>query len=116
MVTMMLSSCPCLLTEKLREVSSSVAFLNMFRISLREGWMFRSFSENNHEILRVCHMIQKSFAYAGGVHWVHVYPPPPGKEVPLRNVQKRRESSAQICRQKRMCTFHSDTAKLKRKR
>ena len=66
MVTMMLSSCPCLLTEKLREVSSSVAFLNMLRISLREGWMFRSFSENNHEILRVCHMIQKSGAYAGG--------------------------------------------------
>ena len=36
-------------------------------------------------------------AYAGGgVHWVHVHPPlpPPGKKVPLRNVQKMRESSA----------------------
>ena len=51
----------------------------------------------------------------GGVHWVHVHPPP-GKKVPLRNVQKRRESSAQICRQKKMCTFRSDTTKLKRKR
>ena len=28
-------------------------------------------------------------------------PPPPGKNVPLRNVQKKRESSAQICRQKK---------------
>ena len=37
---------------------------------------------------------------------------PPGKNVPLRNVQKRRESSALICRQKRMCTFRSDTTKL----
>ena len=47
---------------------------------------------------------------------MHVHPPPPpGKKVPLRNVQKRRESSAQICRQKRMCTFRSDTTKLKRK-
>ena len=58
-------------------------------------------------------------AYAGeGVHWVDVHPPPPppGKKVPLRNVQKRRESSAQICRQKWMCTFRSDTTKLKRKR
>ena len=27
--------------------------------------------------------------------------PPPGKKVPLKNVQKRRESSAQICRQKK---------------
>ena len=43
-------------------------------------------------------------------------PPPPGKNVPLRNVQKRRESSAKICRQKRMCTFRLDTRKLKRKR
>ena len=31
------------------------------------------------------------------------------QKVPLRNVQKRRESSVQICRQKRMCTFHSET-------
>ena len=38
----------------------------------------------------------------GEVHWVHVHPPPPpGKKVPLRNVQKRRESSAQIYRQKK---------------
>ena len=43
-------------------------------------------------------------------------PPPPGKKVPLTNVQKRRESSAQICRPKRMCAFRSDTTKLKRKR
>ena len=28
-------------------------------------------------------------------------PPPPGKKVPLRNVPKRRESFAQICRQKK---------------
>ena len=58
-----------------------------------------------------------SGAYAGGgVHWVHVHPPPsPGKNVPLRNVRKRRESSPQICLQKRMCTFRSDTTKLKRK-
>ena len=53
-------------------------------------------------------------AGGGGVHWVHVQPPP-GKKVPLRNVQKRRESSAQICRQKRVYTFRSDTTKLKRK-
>ena len=42
--------------------------------------------------------------------------PPTWKNVPVRNVQKRRESSAQICEQKRMCTFRSDTTKLKRKR
>ena len=29
---------------------------------------------------------------------MHVHPPSPGKKVPLRNVQKRKESSAQICR------------------
>ena len=43
-------------------------------------------------------------------------PPPPGKKVPFRNVQKRRESSVRLCRQKRMCTFRSDTTKLQRKR
>ena len=43
-------------------------------------------------------------------------PPPPGKKVPLRNVQKRKESSAQISQQKRMCTFRSDTTKLKQKK
>ena len=43
-------------------------------------------------------------------------PPPTWKNVPLRNVQKRRESSVQICRQKRICTFRSDKTKLKRKR
>ena len=31
----------------------------------------------------------------GGVHWVHVHPLP-GKKVSLRNVQKRRESSAEM--------------------
>ena len=31
---------------------------------------------------------------------MHVHPLP-GKNVPLRNVQKRRESSARICRQKK---------------
>ena len=43
-------------------------------------------------------------AYAGGGALGARAPPhpPPGKKVPLRNVQKRRESSAQICRQKRM--------------
>ena len=42
-------------------------------------------------------------AYAGGgVHWVHVHPPPPEKKVPLRNVEKGKESSAQICRRKIM--------------
>ena len=51
----------------------------------------------------------------GGCTGCTCTPPPPGKKVPLRNVQKRRESSAQICRQKRMCTFRSDTTKLKRK-
>ena len=43
-------------------------------------------------------------------------PPPPGNKVPLRNVQKRRESSAQICRQKGMYTFRSDTTNFKTKR
>ena len=51
-----------------------------------------------------------SGAYAGGGGGCT------GEKVPLRNVQKRRESSAQICRQKRMCTFRSDTIKLKRKK
>ena len=51
----------------------------------------------------------------GGALGARAPPLSPGKKVPLRNVQKRRESSAEICRQKRMCTFRSDTTKLKRK-
>ena len=42
-------------------------------------------------------------------------PPQTWKKAPLRNVQRRRESSAQICRQKRKCAFRSNTTKLKRK-
>ena len=56
-------------------------------------------------------------AYAGGsTGCTCTLPPPTWEKVPLRNVQKRRESSTQICRQKRMCTFRSDTTKSKRKR
>ena len=57
-----------------------------------------------------------SGAYAGGGCTGHTCTPPPGKKVPLRNVQKRRESSAQLCWPKRMCTFRSDTTKLNRKK
>ena len=38
------------------------------------------------------------------------------KKSSAQKCQKRRESSAQICRQKRMCTFRSDTTKLKQKK
>ena len=61
-------------------------------------------------------MICLSGAYTGGcTGCTCTPPPPPGKNVPIRNIQKRRGSSPQICRQKRMCTFRSDTTKLKRK-
>ena len=51
----------------------------------------------------------------GGAVGERALPPPTWKKVPLRNVQKRRESSAQMCRQKRMCMFRAGTTKLKRK-
>ena len=57
----------------------------------------------------------KPGAYAGG-DALGARASPPWENVPLRNVQKKMESSAQICRQKRMCTFGSDTTKLKRTR
>ena len=43
-------------------------------------------------------------------------PPPPGKKDPLRNVQKRRESSAQICRQKMNVHVPLRYDKIKRKK
>ena len=46
-------------------------------------------------------------------------PPPPnlGKKFRLEMSKRGKpESSAQICRQKRMCTFRSDSTKLQRKR
>ena len=40
-----------------------------------------------------------AYVGGGGLQWVHVHPPtpqpPPEKKVPLRNVQKRKERSAQ---------------------
>ena len=36
-----------------------------------------------------------------GVHWVHVHPRT-CKKVPVRNIQKRKKSTVQICRQKRL--------------
>ena len=53
-------------------------------------------------------------AYAGGCTGCTCTPSTlPGKKVPLRNVQKRRESSAQIFQQKRKRLFRSDITKLK---
>ena len=52
----------------------------------------------------------------GGALGARAPSPPPGKKVPLRNVQKRRKSFPKIYRQKRMRTFRSDATKLKRKR
>ena len=55
----------------------------------------------------------KSFTIPSGEHFgswgvhAHTMHPPPGKNIPLRNVQKRREISTQIYRQKRMCTYRS---------
>ena len=43
--------------------------------------------------------LQKTGAYAGGGCTGCTCTPPPGKKVPLRNFQKRKESSAQICQQ-----------------
>ena len=47
---------------------------------------------------------------------VHPPPPPPAKIVPLRNVQKRRERSAQIYRQKKNAHVPLGCDKIKTKK
>ena len=65
-------------------------------------WMHRDISETPQYIdIYLSHYRR---VRRGGVHWVHVHhpPPPTWKKVPLRNVEKGKESSTQICRQKIM--------------
>ena len=91
---------------------------NAFKLRKFYGKAMTYISSNKTLIILLPSAAGKTGAHAewGGGALGARAPPPPGKKVPLRNVQKRRENCVQICRQKRMCTFHSDTTKLKRKR